>query len=265
MLLSDFAAPPTAQTTARLAGASTYPEGPSLTPFFLGFSTFLGAALAARSARRRPTATPRAKSRLARASLGVPKVAYRLPGTTSAEWIDIYSRLYRERILFLGKEITDQSANEIIGVLLYLEAEDPDKPIYMYINSMGGSVLAGLAIYDTMKHIKSPVVTLNLGLAASTASFLLAAGDKRLALPHSRTMIHQAAGGVQGQAEDIRIESEQILTIHESVVNAYAKMTGQPVEKVREDLRRDNFMSAHEAKEYGLIDEVIELDDPIQG
>merc|ERR1719270_1150706 len=193
-------------------------------------------------------------------SLGIPKVAYRIPGAPNAEWIDIYSRLYRERIVFLGKEIDDELSNEIIGVLLYLDSEDSNKPIYLYINSVGGSVLAGLAIYDTLQHIKSPVVTINVGLAASMASFLLASGEKgkRLALPHSRTMIHQAMGSAQGQAEDIKVEATQILQIHENVVGMYSRMTGQTPETIRKDLMRDNFMSAAEAKEYGLIDQVIQ-------
>jgi len=195
--------------------------------------------------------------------LGVPKVAYRIPGAPNAEWVDIYNRLYRERIIFLGKEIDDRLANEIIGVLLYLDSEDNNKPIYLYINSPGGSVISGLAIYDTMQHIKSPVITINVGLAASMASFLLSAGEKgkRLALPHSRTMIHQAMGGAQGQAEDIKVEATQILQIHENLVGMYARMTGKEVDTVREDLMRDNFFSAEEAKEYGLIDQVIKLQD----
>lgn len=196
-------------------------------------------------------------------SLGVPKVAYRHPGAPTAEWVDIYNRLYRERIIFLGKEIDDKLANQIIGVLLYLDSEDSTKPIYLYINSLGGNVIAGLAIYDTLQHIKSPVVTINVGMAASMASFLLAAGErgKRLALPHSRVMIHQAMGGVQGQAEDIKVEAQQILTIHESIVQMYSRMTGKPSESVRADLLRDNFMSAEEAKAYGIIDQVIQIED----
>ncbi|CAM9303863.1 unnamed protein product, partial [Hapterophycus canaliculatus] len=135
------------------------------------------------------------------------KVAYRVPGAPTADWVDIYNRLYRERIIFLGQEIDDELANQIIGVLLYLDSEDSTKPIYLYVNCPGGSVIAGLALYDTMQHIRSEVVTINVGLAASMASFILAAGSKgkRMALPHSRVMIHQPMGGAQGQAEDIKV------------------------------------------------------------
>lgn len=141
-----------------------------------------------------------------------------------------------------------------------LESEDNTKPIYLYINSPGGSVIAGLALFDTMKHIKSEIVTINVGLAASMASFLLAAGEpgKRLALPHSRVMIHQPMGGAQGQAADIKVEAEQILRIKKNLVAEYARMTGQTIEAIIKDLNRDKFMSAEAAKEYGLIDMVIE-------
>ena len=192
--------------------------------------------------------------------IGVPKVAYRVPGAPSADWVDIYNRLYRERIIFLGQEIDDEIANQIIAVMLYLDSEDNSKPIYLYINSPGGSVISGLALYDTMKHIKSEVVTINVGLAASMASFILAAGEKgkRLALPHSRIMIHQPMGGAQGQASDIEVEAQQILRIRKSLTEDYAQMTGRPYEKVLQDMDRDNFMSSYEAVEYGLIDRVIE-------
>jgi len=193
--------------------------------------------------------------------IGVPKVAYRVPGSPSADWVDIYNRLYRERIIFLGQEIDDEIANQIIGVMLYLDSEDNTKPIYLYINCPGGSVIAGMALFDTMNHIKSKVVTINLGLAASMASFLLAGGEKgsRMALPNSRIMIHQPMGGAQGQAEDIKVEAAQIMRIKENLVRMYAQMTGQTQEQIILDLDRDNFMSAQQALEYGLIDQVIEL------
>merc|ERR1719271_2334372 len=142
--------------------------------------------------------------------IGVPKVAYRYPGAQQADWIDLYGRLYRERILFLGQQVDDEIANQVIGVMLYLDSEDNTKPINLYINSPGGSVTAGFAMFDTMRHVKSDVSTINVGLAASMGSLLLAGGQKgkRLALPHSRTMIHQPMGGAQGQAEDIKVEAE---------------------------------------------------------
>ena len=184
-----------------------------------------------------------------------------MPGAQQADWVDLYNRLYRERILFVGQQIADDLANQMIGVMLYLDSEDNTKPISMYINSPGGSVTAGFAMFDTMRHIKSEVSTINVGIAASMGSFLLAGGapGKRLALPHSRVMIHQpAAGGIKGQAEDIKVEAEQILYIKEKVVQYYSTLSGQPMEKVRRDIDRDNFMSAQEAADYGLIDKVIQ-------
>jgi ATP-dependent Clp protease, protease subunit len=174
--------------------------------------------------------------------------------------VDIYNRLYRERIIFLGSEIDDELANQIIGVMLYLDSEDSSKPIYLYINSPGGSVISGLAIYDCMNHIKSEVITINLGLAASMASFILGAGSKgkRLALPSSRIMIHQPMGGAQGQAEDIKVEAAQVMRIRDNLVRMYSQMTGQATDTIVRDLDRDNFMSAQEAMEYGLIDRVLE-------
>ncbi len=194
--------------------------------------------------------------------IGVPKVPYRLPGQTYSDWINIYDRLYRERIIFLGRGINDGLANQIIAVMLYLDSEDPGKPIYLYINSPGGSVTAGMAIYDTMQHIKSEVVTICVGIAASMGAFLLAAGTKgkRLALPHSRIMIHQPLGGTQGrrQATDIEIEAKEILRIRDQLNHILADRTSQTVEKIEKDTDRDYFMSAEEAKAYGLIDKVIE-------
>lgn len=194
--------------------------------------------------------------------IGVPRVPYQLPGQPYSDWVNIYDRLYRERIIFLGRGVNDSLANQIIAVMLYLDSEDNSKPIYLYINSPGGSVTAGLAIYDTMQHIKSEVVTICVGLAASMGAFLLTAGTKgkRLALPHSRIMIHQPLGGVQGrrQATDIEIEAKEILRIKHDLNDMMAFHTGQPIEKIEKDTDRDYFMSAAEAKEYGLIDKVIE-------
>ena len=192
--------------------------------------------------------------------IGVPKVPYRMPGEPYSQWIDIYNRLYRERIIFLGRDVDDEIANQIIAVMLYLDSEDPGKDISLYINSPGGMVTSGMAIYDTMQHIKSDVVTICVGLAASMGSFLLAAGTKgkRLALPHSRIMIHQPSGGARGQASDIEIEAREILRIRGQLNQIYANNTGQPLEKIEKDMDRDFFMSAEEAKAYGLIDHVVE-------
>ncbi|MEL6496108.1 MAG: ATP-dependent Clp protease proteolytic subunit [Cyanobacteria bacterium J06623_7] len=194
--------------------------------------------------------------------IGIPKVPYQMPGQQYSDWISIYDRLYRERIIFLGRGVTDGLANQIIAIMLYLDSEDPGKPIYLYINSPGGSVTAGLAIYDTMRHIKSEVVTICVGLAASMGAFLLAGGTKgkRLALPHSRIMIHQPSGGMQGrnQATDIDIEAREILRIRDQLDQMMADNTGQSIEKIKKDTDRDYFMSAQEAMEYGLIDQVIE-------
>ncbi|MEG4353696.1 ATP-dependent Clp protease proteolytic subunit [Microcoleus sp. LAD1_D3] len=192
--------------------------------------------------------------------IGVPKVPYKMPGGYDTQWINIYDRLYRERIIFLGRDVDDEIANQIIAVMLYLDSEDSGKDIILYINSPGGMVSAGMAIFDTMQHIKSDVVTICVGLAASMGSFLLAAGakGKRLALPHSRIMIHQPSGGTRGQATDIQIEAKEILRLRHQLNGIYAKNTGKPLEKIEKDMDRDYFMSAEEAKEYGLIDRVIE-------
>ncbi len=192
--------------------------------------------------------------------IGIPSVPYRLPGGSYEQWINIYERLFRERIIFLAEEVDDGIANAIVAYMLYLDSEDPSKPIYLYINSPGGSVTAGMAIYDTMQYIKSDVVTICVGLAASMGSFLLAAGTngKRLALQHSRIMIHQPSGGTRGQASDIEIEAREILRIRRQLNQIYANNTSQPLEKIEKDMDRDFFMSAEEAKAYGLIDQVIE-------
>ncbi|MEL6929032.1 MAG: ATP-dependent Clp protease proteolytic subunit [Cyanobacteria bacterium J06600_6] len=194
--------------------------------------------------------------------IGTPKVPYQLPGQQYSEWISIYTRLSLERIIFLGRSVDDMMANNIIAYLLYLDSEDPGKPIYLYINSPGGSVSAGLAIYDTMRHIKSEVITICVGLAASMGAFLLCGGTKgkRLALPHSRIMIHQPLGGMRGrnQATDISIQAKEILRLRDQLNQMMADNTGQTVEKIMKDTDRDYFLSAHEAMEYGLIDQVIE-------
>ena len=173
---------------------------------------------------------------------------------------DIYSRLLRERVIFLVGPVNDQSANLVVAQLLFLESENPDKDISFYINSPGGSVSAGMSIYDTMQFIKPDVSTLCMGLAASMGAFLLAAGKKgkRFALPNSRIMIHQPSGGAQGQATDIEIQAREILKLRESLNKILAERTGQPLEKIRLDSERDYFMSSGEAMDYGLIDQVLD-------
>ena len=173
---------------------------------------------------------------------------------------DIYSRLLKDRIIFLGDEVNDVTAGLVVAQLLFLEAEDPDKDIHIYINSPGGSVTAGMAIYDTMQYIKPDVSTICIGMAASMGAFLLNAGakGKRYALPNSTIMIHQPLGGAKGQATDIEIHAKWILQIKERLNQILSERTGQPLEKIKADTERDNFMSAMEAKEYGLVDEVIE-------
>jgi len=172
---------------------------------------------------------------------------------------DIYSRLLKDRIIFLGSAIDNTVANLVIAQLLFLEAEDPDKDISLYINSPGGSVSAGLAIYDTMQHIRADVSTICVGLAASMGAFLLAAGQKgkRFALPNAEVMIHQPLGGTQGQAIDIEIHARHIIATKENLDRILAERTGQPLERIQKDTDRDYFMTAMEAKEYGIIDEVM--------
>ncbi|GEA16396.1 MULTISPECIES: ATP-dependent Clp endopeptidase proteolytic subunit ClpP [Neomoorella] len=172
---------------------------------------------------------------------------------------DIYSRLLKDRIIFLGSAIDDHVANLVIAQMLFLEAEDPDKDIHLYINSPGGSISAGMAIFDTMQYIRPDVSTICVGLAASMGAFLLAAGakGKRFALPHSEIMIHQPMGGTQGQAVDIEIHARRILAIRDTLNRILSDITGKPVEQIARDTDRDHFMTAQEAKEYGLIDEVI--------
>lgn len=172
---------------------------------------------------------------------------------------DIYSRLLKERIIFLGEEVNDVSASVIVAQFLFLEADDPNKDIQLYINSPGGSVTAGLAIYDTMQYIKCDVSTVCIGMAASMGAFLLSGGakGKRFALPNAEIMIHQPSGGAQGQATEISIAAEHILRTRQKLNEIMAANTGQPLETIKADTERDNFMSAEEAKAYGLIDEVI--------
>ena len=173
---------------------------------------------------------------------------------------DIYSRLLSDRVIFLSDEVNDATASLVVAQLLFLESQDPDKDICLYINSPGGSITAGMAIYDTMNYIKCDVSTICIGMAASMGAFLLAAGapGKRLALPNSEIMIHQPLGGMQGQATDIKIHADRIIRIRETLNEILAKQTGKTVEDIARDTERDNFLSAEEAKAYGLIDKVIE-------
>ncbi len=192
--------------------------------------------------------------------IGTPSVPYKLPGSQYERWVDIYTRLGVERILFLGGEVNSVVANSLVAQMLYHDSDDNTKPIYLYINSPGGSVTDGIMIYDTMKYIKSDVVTICVGLAASMGAYLLAAGTKgkRVALPNSRIMIHQPLGGTsQRQASDIEIEANEILRMKDNLNKSLADMTGQPFEKIEKDTDRDYFLSAEEAKNYGLIDRVI--------
>lgn len=172
---------------------------------------------------------------------------------------DIYSRLLKDRIIFLGTPIDDNVANLIIAQLLFLEAEDPEKDIFIYINSPGGSITAGMAIFDTMRYVKPDVSTMCVGLAASMGAFLLAAGNKgkRVATPNSEILIHQPLGGTQGQATDIEIHAKRIIKVKDKLNHILSDLTGQPLEKIERDTDRDNFMDPQEAKEYGIIDEVI--------
>lgn len=171
---------------------------------------------------------------------------------------DIYSRLLRDRIIYLGEGIDSDLANLIVAQLLFLDSEDPEKDIYLYINSPGGSVSAGMGIYDTMRHVRPDVCTICMGIAASMGAFLLSGGTKgkRMSLPHSRVMIHQPLGGAQGQATDIEIQAKEILYLKKYLNECLAEHTGQPIEKITEDTERDFFMSATEAMEYGIIDQV---------
>ena len=187
-------------------------------------------------------------------------VPYVIESTSKGERsYDIYSRLLKERIIFLGEEVTDVSASIVVAQLLFLEAEDPNKDITLYINSPGGSVTAGMAIYDTMNYIKCDVSTVCMGMAASMGAFLLSGGakGKRFALPNAEVMIHQPSGGAQGQATEIRIVAENILKIKKRLNEILAANTGQPYEVIERDTERDNYMNAEEAKAYGLIDEII--------
>lgn len=188
--------------------------------------------------------------------IGVPKVEYRLPGEPEADWIDLYNCLYRERMLFLCQDLGDEVANQLISLMLYLNAEDPSQPFFMYINSLGGSVTCGIGVYDIMRYLESGITTICMGTASSMASFVLAGGTygRRLSLPNGRIMIHQPEGGSDGQASEILSESSEVNRIRKQIGLIYATRTQQSIERIARDMDRDQFMSADEAKSYGLID-----------
>nr|QVL26098.1 clp protease proteolytic subunit [Macbridea alba] len=189
--------------------------------------------------------------------IGVPKVPFRIPGEEDASWVDVYNRLYRERLLFLGQEVTSEISNQLIGLMVYLSIEDDSKDLYLFINSPGGGLICGVAIYDTMQFVRPEVHTICMGFAASMGSFLLVGGEitKRLAFPHARVMIHQPAASFQeAQTGEFILEAEELLKLRETVTRVYAQRTGKPLWVVSEDLERDVFMSATEAKAYGIVD-----------
>nr|AQU64648.1 clpP-like protease [Camptotheca acuminata]ARJ37143.1 ATP-dependent Clp protease proteolytic subunit [Camptotheca acuminata] len=189
--------------------------------------------------------------------IGVPKVPFRNPGEERASWVDVYNRLYRERLLFLGQDVNSEISNQLIGLMVYLSIEDDTKDLYLFINSPGGWVIPGIAIYDTMQFVRPDVHTVCMGLAASMASFLLAGGaiTKRIAFPHARVMIHQPASGFyEAQAGEFILEAEELLKLRETITRVYAQRTGKPLWVVFEDMERDVFMSATEAQAYGLVD-----------
>nr|UDZ59549.1 clp protease proteolytic subunit [Caldesia grandis]UDZ59550.1 clp protease proteolytic subunit [Caldesia parnassifolia]UDZ59551.1 clp protease proteolytic subunit [Caldesia parnassifolia]UDZ59552.1 clp protease proteolytic subunit [Caldesia parnassifolia]UDZ59553.1 clp protease proteolytic subunit [Caldesia parnassifolia] len=189
--------------------------------------------------------------------VGVPKVPFRIPGDEDATWVDLYNRLYRERLLFLGQDIEDEISNQIIGLMVYLNIEDSTRDLFLFINSPGGSVISGIAIYDTMQYVQPVVHTICMGLAASMASFVLVGGEitKRIAFPHARVMIHQPASDFfEAKAGEIFMEAEQIIDLREILTTVYAQRTGAPIWVIAADMERDVFMSATEAQAYGIVD-----------
>ena len=191
--------------------------------------------------------------------IGTPSVPYRLPGSQYERWVDIYTRLGVERILFLGQEVNDGIANSLVAQMLYLDSDDNSKPIYLYINSPGGSVTAGLAIYDTIKYVKSDVVTICVGLAASMGAFLLGAGTKgkRVALPHASIVLHQPISGARGQATDIQIRAEEVLKNKKSMLEILSRNTGKSIEELSKDSDRMSYLNPQEALDYGVIDRIL--------
>lgn len=197
--------------------------------------------------------------------IGVPKVPYRLPGEPTPQWVDLYNRLYRQRLLFMGQELDDELANQLCGIILYLSAEDESQDQFLYINSPGGSVLCGIAVFDMMNYVEANVVTICVGMAASMASLVLAGGEEglRIALPNSRIMIHQPEGGSRGQASEVVWETQEMVRLRQQVIELYVKATGQKEETIVADLGRDYFMPSREAREYGLVDRVAQNIDEV--
>nr|YP_010958439.1 Clp protease proteolytic subunit [Vandenboschia auriculata]ALO81737.1 Clp protease proteolytic subunit [Vandenboschia auriculata] len=189
--------------------------------------------------------------------IGVPKVPFRLPGEEDAVWVDVYNRLYRERLLFLGQQVDDEIANQLIGIMMYLNGEDETKDMFLYINSPGGAVLPGISVYDAMQFVVPDVHTICMGLAASMGSSILTGGEitKRIALPHARVMIHQPASSYyDGQAGECIMEAEEVLKLRDCITRVYVQRTGKASWIISEDMERDVFMSAKEAKNYGIVD-----------
>nr|YP_009472369.1 ATP-dependent Clp protease proteolytic subunit [Khaya senegalensis]QWY87968.1 ATP-dependent Clp protease proteolytic subunit [Khaya anthotheca]QWY88053.1 ATP-dependent Clp protease proteolytic subunit [Khaya grandifoliola]QWY88138.1 ATP-dependent Clp protease proteolytic subunit [Khaya ivorensis]APO08690.1 ATP-dependent Clp protease proteolytic subunit [Khaya senegalensis]QWY88223.1 ATP-dependent Clp protease proteolytic subunit [Khaya senegalensis] len=189
--------------------------------------------------------------------IGVPKVPFRSPGEKNASWVDVYNRLYRERLLFLGQMVDSEISNQLIGLMVYLSIENETKDLYLFINSPGGWVIPGIAIYDTMQFVRPDVQTICMGLAASMGSFLLVGGEitKRLAFPHARVMIHQPIGGFsEGQTGEVILEAKELLKLREILTKVYVQRTGKPLWVVSEDMERDVFMSATEAQAHGIVD-----------
>lgn len=190
--------------------------------------------------------------------IGVPKVAYRLPGEPDPQWVDLYQRMFRERVMFMCNELGDELANQLIGVMLHLNSQENGEDLYMYINSPGGSVTSGIAVYDIINYVTADVTTIAAGTAASMASFVLTGGTRgrRIAFPNARIMIHQPEGGSQGQASEVILESEEVIRIRKQVGQIYSDRTGQSITQISKDMDRDQFMSAREAKAYGLVDHI---------
>ncbi len=191
--------------------------------------------------------------------IGIPRVAYRLPGEPSAQWVDLYNRMYRDRVLFLGSDLDDELGNQIIGILSYLNIENPHDRIFLYINSMGGAVMCGLGVFDAIQYVEPPVSTICIGVAASMASFVLCGGQRgnRICLPHSRVMLHQPSAGSEGQSTDILSDINEVRRLRMCVCELYADITKMPVEMISSDLNRDNFYTPDQAKAYGIVDNVI--------